>query len=118
MVGQKRKADGPASSRHTPKRRKPEIPVQHTQNGELNISSFVKSREFEIKALESSMQKSRKGLMSRAFQQLPRNMRRRTASHNAKKIPRRLRKRAEREVGPLIDACAAGADRADQLRAR
>jgi hypothetical protein len=46
------------------------------------------------------MQKVKKTLNTRAFQQVPRHMRRRTASHNAKKVPRRLRKRAEREVGP------------------
>jgi ribonuclease P/MRP protein subunit POP1 len=66
--------------------------------GELDVASFVKAREYEIKALEKSMQNSRHGLTTRAFQQVPRNMRRRTASHNVKKVPRRLRRRAEREV--------------------
>jgi len=68
-------------------------------NGELSLSSFIKAREFEINALDKSMQKARKVLMTRAFQQVPRHMRRRTASHNVKKVPRRLRRRAEREVG-------------------
>jgi ribonuclease P/MRP protein subunit POP1 len=66
--------------------------------GELNITSFIKSREYEIDALDRGMRKARQGLMSRAFQQVPRHLRRRTASHNVKKVPRRLRKRAEREV--------------------
>lgn len=66
--------------------------------GELNITSFIKSREYEIDSLERSMRKARQGLMSRAFQQVPRHLRRRTASHNVKKVPRRLRKRALREV--------------------
>ncbi|RMZ86245.1 hypothetical protein DV737_g110, partial [Chaetothyriales sp. CBS 132003] len=98
--GHKRKADSQQSSRHARaiKRHRPDIPVQHGHSGELNIAAFVKGREFEIKALESSMQKARKSLMSRAFQQVPRHMRRRTASHNAKKVPRRLRKKAEREM--------------------
>ncbi|RMZ81360.1 hypothetical protein DV738_g2164, partial [Chaetothyriales sp. CBS 135597] len=96
--GHKRKAESEPRSRHAPKRHRPDIPVQHGQPGELNIAAFVKGRQFEIKALESSMQKARKTLMSRAFQQVPRHMRRRTASHNAKKVPRRLRKRAEREM--------------------
>ncbi len=113
LTGQKRKADSQPSARHEPKRRKAEIPVRHGQPGELNIASFVKSREFEIKALESSMQKARKGLMSRAFQQLPRNLRRRTASHNVKKVPRRLRKRAAREVSSGKRGLDAGTDRAD-----
>ena len=97
-AGQKRKANSQPNSRNIPKRRKVEIPVQNAAPGSLNINNFVKAREFEINALETSMKKSRKSLMSRAFQQLPRHMRRRTASHNVKKIPKRLRKRAEREV--------------------
>ncbi len=79
------------------------IPVQSrdvavSATGELDVASFLKAREFEINALEKSMQKARKGLTQRAFQQVPRAMRRRTASHNVKKVPRRLRRRAEREV--------------------
>lgn len=105
-AGQKRKA----TASHTTSSRKRQkaqdaraIPVQSADaalstSGELNVASFIKAREFEINALDKSMQKSRKGLMSRAFQQVPRSMRRRTASHNVKKVPRRLRRRAEREV--------------------
>lgn len=79
------------------------IPVQTADaalstSGELNVAAFIKAREFEINALDKSMQNSKKGLMSRAFQQVPRAMRRRTASHNVKKVPRRLRRRAEQEV--------------------
>lgn len=79
------------------------IPVQSrdaavSATGELDVASFVKAREFEINALEQSMQKAKKGLTQRAFQQVPRAMRRRTASHNVNKVPRRLRRRAEREV--------------------
>lgn len=96
-AGQKRRADGPPNARSTPKRRKPEIPVQHSK-GEVNIANFVKAREFEITALEKNMRDMRKSLSSRAFQQVPRHMRRRTASHNVKKVPRRLRKRSLREV--------------------
>jgi len=105
-AGQKRKASDLQTSR-TRKRQKAQdartIPVQSADaalstSGELNVAAFVKAREFEINALSKSMQKSKKGLMSRAFQQVPRAMRRRTASHNVKKVPRRLRQRAEREV--------------------
>lgn len=104
-AGQKRKAM--TTSSVVRKRQKiqdiREIPVQSrdaavSATGELDIASFVKAREYEINALEKSMQNSKKGLNTRAFQQVPRAMRRRTASHNAKKVPRRLRRRAEREV--------------------
>ena len=96
-AGKKRPAPGNGLRSNDSKRRKTEIPTQNAPR-ELNVAGFVKAREFEIKALESSMAKARKGLMSRAFQQVPRNMRRRTASHNVKKVPRRLRRRAVREV--------------------
>ncbi|KAL8868973.1 MAG: hypothetical protein Q9174_004623 [Haloplaca sp. 1 TL-2023] len=67
-------------------------------NGELDVSAFVKAREFEIKAVEASMKKSKTCLSSRAFQQVPNELRRRTASHNVKKVPKRLRNRAAREM--------------------
>ena len=68
------------------------------RNGDLDVSAFVKAREFEIKAMEKSMGASKRSLSSRAFQQVPNELRRRTASHNVKKVPKKLRKRAAREV--------------------
>ena len=68
------------------------------KHGELDVKNFVKAREVEIKAMEASMGASRKVLSSRAFQQVPNDLRRRTASHNVKKVPKRLRSRAAREV--------------------
>ena len=68
------------------------------QNGALDVDKFVKAREFEIRALEEGMQRSRKALNRRAFQQVPKELRRRTASHNVKKIPKRLRERGKKEV--------------------
>ena len=67
-------------------------------NGELDVDKFVKAREFEIKALENGVRKSRSVLSTRAFQSVPRDLRRRTASHNVKRVPQRLRTRAEIEV--------------------
>ena len=68
------------------------------KNGDLDVSSFVKAREYEIKAMESSMGSSKKSSSTRAFQQVPKDLRRRTASHNVKKVPKRLRTRAAKEV--------------------
>ncbi|KAL8908524.1 MAG: hypothetical protein Q9207_000734 [Kuettlingeria erythrocarpa] len=68
------------------------------QNGDLDVSAFVKAREFEIKALEASMAESKNALSTRAFQQVPNELRRRTASHNVKKVPKKLRSRAAREM--------------------
>jgi ribonuclease P/MRP protein subunit POP1 len=67
-------------------------------DGDLNVAKFVQAREYEIKALEEGIKSSKHGLSTRAFQEVPRDMRRRTASHNVKKIPKRLQARAKREV--------------------
>ncbi|KAE8348808.1 ribonucleases P/MRP protein subunit POP1-domain-containing protein [Aspergillus coremiiformis] len=66
--------------------------------GELDVAAYLEAREFEIRALESGMQRSKAALTSRAFQQVPRSLRRRTASHNVKRVPSRLRARAKREM--------------------
>ncbi|KAL4883847.1 ribonucleases P/MRP protein subunit POP1-domain-containing protein [Aspergillus karnatakaensis] len=66
--------------------------------GELDVAAYLKAREFEIRALESGIQRSKSALTSRAFQQVPRALRRRTASHNVKRVPARLRARAKREM--------------------
>lgn len=70
------------------------------QNGALDVDKFVKAREFEMHALEQGMQRSKKALNRRAFQQVPTELRRRTASHNVKRVPKSLRDRAKKEVGP------------------
>lgn len=68
------------------------------QNGEIDVQKYVKSREFEIRALEDSLVRSKKSATGRAFQAVPRSLRRRTASHNVKRVPKRLRPRAAKEV--------------------
>ncbi|KAJ8610726.1 hypothetical protein MRB53_038368 [Persea americana] len=68
------------------------------RHGELDVDKFVKAREYEIRALEESMSQSKRALNTRAFQQVPKDLRRRTASHNAKRMPKRLRARARREM--------------------
>ncbi|KAK3395480.1 ribonucleases P/MRP protein subunit POP1-domain-containing protein [Sordaria brevicollis] len=67
-------------------------------DGKLDLQKFLNAREFEIKALETSMRKCKAANATRVFQQVPREMRRRTASHNAKRVPKRLRDRAKREM--------------------
>lgn len=66
--------------------------------GELDVAAYTAARTFEIQALEEGMQRSKNALTTRAFQKVPRSLRRRTASHNVKRVPRRLRARAKREV--------------------
>jgi ribonuclease P/MRP protein subunit POP1 len=67
------------------------------RNGELDLQAFLSARQFEIEALEDGMRKSKALNNRRAFQLVPKEMRRRTASHNVKKLPKRLRNRARRE---------------------
>lgn len=68
------------------------------EDGKLDLQKFLNAREFEIKALENSMRKCKAANATRVFQQVPRSMRRRTASHNVKRVPKRLRERARREM--------------------
>ncbi|KAJ0123234.1 POPLD domain-containing protein [Diaporthe amygdali] len=67
------------------------------KDGELDLQAFLNARQFEIAALQDGMRKSKALNNRRAFQLVPREMRRRTASHNVKKLPKRLRSRARRE---------------------
>ncbi|KAJ5600593.1 hypothetical protein N7450_001660 [Penicillium hetheringtonii] len=66
--------------------------------GELDVAAYASARAFEIQALENGIQRSKNALTTRAFQKVPRALRRRTASHNVKRVPRRLRTRAKREM--------------------
>ncbi|OAA42763.1 Ribonuclease P/MRP, subunit POP1 [Metarhizium rileyi] len=68
------------------------------KDGELDLQAFVAAHEFEIRSLEQSMATSQAVSSSRAFQQVPRGLRRRTASHNPKRVPRRLRNKARKEM--------------------
>ncbi|KAK5115108.1 hypothetical protein LTR62_001805 [Meristemomyces frigidus] len=83
-------------------------PTKSFKNGELDVDQFVRAREYEIRALEDGMARSKKGLNRRAFQQVPPELRRRTASHNVKRVPKRLRERAKREMAddntPIVNA--------------
>ncbi|CCK70760.1 ribonuclease P/MRP protein subunit POP1 KNAG_0F00910 [Huiozyma naganishii CBS 8797] len=64
----------------------------------IRVDQFINSRQFEIKQLQFAMQSSKTASATRVFQALPRKLRRRTASHNVKRIPKRMRNRALREM--------------------
>ncbi|KAG4305107.1 hypothetical protein PORY_001277 [Pneumocystis oryctolagi] len=68
------------------------------RSGEIDVNAFLNSRKFEIRALFQAMKRSRQLSAQRAFQSLPRFLRRRAASHNLKRIPKRLRARAKNEI--------------------
>jgi ribonuclease P/MRP protein subunit POP1 len=67
-------------------------------DGQIDVNQFVKAREYEIKALEDGIKAAKHALSTRAFQQVPRDMRRRTASYNVKRVPQRLRATAKKQV--------------------
>ncbi|ETS85007.1 hypothetical protein PFICI_03032 [Pestalotiopsis fici W106-1] len=68
------------------------------KDGELDVQAFLNARGFEIKALDESMRRTQVSQTSRAFQKVPFTMRRRAAAHNHKKVPKRLYRRAKREM--------------------
>lgn len=67
-------------------------------DGVLNGPKFIQARENEIKLLDKALTQAKGSGKQRAFQSLPRIMRRRTASHNVKRIPKRLRQKAKQEM--------------------
>ncbi|KAJ2614099.1 Ribonucleases P/MRP protein subunit pop1 [Coemansia sp. RSA 1365] len=64
----------------------------------VDVVGFVEARSFEINSLQRSLDDARAAGNVRAFQTLPRHLRRRAASHNVKRIPARLRERAIAEM--------------------
>lgn len=68
------------------------------KDGRLDVPAFVAGRAYESDQLENSMERSKKSSKKRAFQTPPRSMRRRTASHNVDRVPKRLRARARAEM--------------------
>lgn len=72
-------------------------------DGILTIPQFLSSREYEIRAFEHSQLNTKYASSNRVFQSLPRTLRRRTASHNVKRIPKRMRKKALREMQSSIN---------------
>lgn len=89
------------------------------KDGELDLQAFLNARQFEIRALEDGMRRSKALNNRRAFQLVPRGMRRRTASHNVKKLPKRLRARARGEqLQDNTPTVVAGKRRPKTTRAR
>ncbi|EGG07630.1 uncharacterized protein MELLADRAFT_116208 [Melampsora larici-populina 98AG31] len=64
----------------------------------LDVEKFINSRSFEISAMERSMKSSRESGSQRAFQSLPRHLRRRSASHFSRRLPTRLRMKSKFEM--------------------
>ncbi|CDK28109.1 unnamed protein product [Kuraishia capsulata CBS 1993] len=81
----------PAGTRSTPS------PTQRTQSL-LHVPKLLSSTQNDLQRLEKALTAAKSGSSKRAFQSLPRSLRRRTASHNVKRVPKRMRARALREM--------------------
>ncbi|CCH61973.1 hypothetical protein TBLA_0G00230 [Henningerozyma blattae CBS 6284] len=75
-----------------------EVKELSESGGMLNVNTFIDSRSYEIKQLQLAIHNSKNSNSTRVFQDLPRKLRRRTASHNVRRIPKRLRNRAIKEM--------------------
>lgn len=64
----------------------------------VDAKDYALARSAEISALTREIEQSKYATTRRAFQTLPRHMRRRAASYNVKRLPIRLRLRALEEV--------------------
>ncbi|KAI0714000.1 POP1-domain-containing protein [Cerioporus squamosus] len=80
--------------------RSPVHPSMKGLPGALDVERFAESRAFEINAMHEAMQNARASSTSRAWQQLPRHLRRRAASHDVRRVPLRLRDKARAEMDP------------------
>ncbi|KAL7754440.1 Ribonucleases P/MRP protein subunit pop1 [Sorochytrium milnesiophthora] len=73
---------------------KPETTVERG----LKIEEFMEARAFELQSIQATVSKAKEMAKSRAFQMVPRHLRRRAASYNPKLVPKHLRDRAKKEI--------------------
>ncbi|KXN88226.1 Ribonucleases P/MRP protein subunit POP1 [Leucoagaricus sp. SymC.cos] len=66
----------------------------------IDVEKFAEARAFEIDAMEKAMETASGASTQRAWQVLPRHLRRRAASHDVRRVPGRLRKKAKAEMDP------------------
>ncbi|KAJ2715964.1 Ribonucleases P/MRP protein subunit pop1 [Coemansia spiralis] len=106
-AGEKRKAPASEAGRYTLGKAR-----------SVDVAGFVEARAFEISALQRSLEDARAAGNVRAFQTLPRHLRRRAASHNVKRMPVRLRERAIAEMTKSAQSskALAGTDRLTNAR--
>ncbi|KAF8158346.1 ribonucleases P/MRP protein subunit POP1-domain-containing protein [Crassisporium funariophilum] len=67
----------------------------------IDVEKFIEARAFEIDAMHKTMKTTSAGSTHRAWQTLPRHLRRRAASHDVRRVPLRLREKARSEMDPV-----------------
>ncbi|WFD43273.1 ribonuclease P [Malassezia psittaci] len=65
---------------------------------QIDVDSAIQMRKTEILSLHRAISQARKSTNTRAWQLLPRSLRRRAASHNLLRLPSRLRGKARAEL--------------------
>ena len=68
--------------------------------GAIQVERFAEARAMEIMALQQAIKSAAAFGNARVFQSLPRHLRRRAASHNPRRVPKRLRSKAAAEIDP------------------
>ncbi|OCF60925.1 ribonuclease P/MRP protein subunit POP1 [Kwoniella mangroviensis CBS 10435] len=66
--------------------------------GMIQVEKFAETRALEIHAFQTAIKVAAAQGSTRAFQSLPRHLRRRAASHNPRRVPKRLRSKAAAEI--------------------
>jgi len=66
--------------------------------GAIQVERYAETRALEIAALQTAVRIAASQSNSRAFQSLPRHLRRRAASHNPRRVPKKLRNKAAAEI--------------------
>ncbi|KAF9267501.1 POP1-domain-containing protein [Marasmius fiardii PR-910] len=69
--------------------------------GAIDVVKFAESRSYEINAMQNAMKSAGASSTHRAWQVLPRHLRRRAASHDPRRVPLRLRAKAKAEMDPV-----------------
>ena len=65
----------------------------------IKTEDYINLKQSEIKNFIETIVKNKKyGSNKRAYQSLPRHLRRRTGSHNVRRVPKRIRKRTLKEM--------------------
>jgi len=64
----------------------------------INVYDYAEARAYEIKNLDKELYDAKHKAGKRAHQKLPRHMRRRAASHDVRRLPKRLLERAKQEM--------------------
>ncbi|KAH7927632.1 POP1-domain-containing protein [Leucogyrophana mollusca] len=67
----------------------------------IDVEKFTEARAYEIDAMQNAILNAGESSTHRAWQTLPRHLRRRAASHDVRRVPVRLREKARAEMDPV-----------------